>query len=128
MSLIDKQLGLSFMMNMEDLYQSVIKVYVEDADRLRQDIERAFAEENWELYRTHVHALKSASLNIGAKILSEKAKAAEYACARLAGGQTEGYAADNDLADPAEREIRFIKDHHAELLALFQETLAEAKG
>ena len=126
MSLIDKQLGLSFMMNMEDLYQSVLKVYVEDADRLRQDIERAFAEENWETYRTHVHALKSASLNIGAQTLSEKAKAAEYACARLSGAETPGYAADNDLTDPVEREVRFIKDHHAELLALFQETLAEA--
>ena len=128
MPLIDRQLGLSYVMNMEDLYREIIGVYVEDADKLRQDIERAFADENWELYRTHVHALKSTSQNIGAKILSDKAKAAEYACKRLAGEETPDYAADNDLADPVAREVRFLKDHHAELLQLFQATLAEAKG
>ena len=127
MSLIDKQLGLSYVMNMKDLYQTIVGVYVEDAAKLRRDIERAFAEENWELYRIHVHALKSTSLNIGAQILSDKAKALEYACKRLAGEETEGYGADNDLADPVARELRFLKEHHAELMALFQETLAEAR-
>ena len=128
MPLIDKQLGLSYVMNMEDLYREIIGVFVEDADKLMQDIELAFADENWALYRTHVHALKSTSLNIGAKILSDKAKAAEYACKRLAGEETPGHAADNDLTDPVARETRFIKDHHGELLHLFQETLAEARG
>lgn len=125
---IDKALGLSYVMDMEDLYQEVLQVYIEEAPQMKADIENAYAAEDWGLYQTKVHALKSTSLNIGAAGLSERAKECEYACKRMNGEATEGYAADNDLPEGREREIQFIKDHQAQLMELFDAVVAEAGG
>ena len=123
---IDKALGLSYVMDMEDLYQEVLQVYVEEAPQMKADIESAYAAEDWGLYQTKVHALKSTSLNIGAAGLSERAKECEYACKRMNGEATDGYAADNDLPEGPAREVQFIKDHHAALMELFDAVVAEA--
>ena len=125
---IDKALGMSYVMDMEDLYQEILQVYLEEAPQMKADIESSFATEDWDLYRTKVHALKSTSLNIGASSLSEAAKECEYACKRLAGEATEGYAADNDIPDAKEREVQFIKDRQAPLMELFDAVIAEARG
>lgn len=123
---INKQLGLSYVMDMEDLYTEVLQVYVEEAPQLRADIVEAFSAKDWDMYCTKVHALKSTSLNIGAEDLSEKAKESEYACKRMAGETTPGYAADNDIADVKEREVQFVTDRHEALMQLFDEVVAEA--
>ena len=128
MSNIDRALGLSYVMDMEDLYGEVLQVYIEEAPQMKADIETSFAAGDWPLYRTKVHALKSTSLNIGASALSELAKECEYACKRMEGEATEGYAADNDIADVKEREVQFIKDREEQLIALFDAVVAEAQG
>ena len=72
----------------------VIKEYLkEDKGEI---LDKCLMSEDYDNYRVNVHALKSTSLNIGAKELSLKAKASELAI-------KEG---DNDYA----------KEHHEELI------------
>ncbi len=72
MALINKESGLSYVMGDEELYKEVLSVYVEDAQQLQESIEDALAKEDYPLLRTHVHALKSTSLTIGAQSLFQK--------------------------------------------------------
>jgi hypothetical protein len=64
-------------MDSREFYLDTLDGYVE-ADKV-VPIKAAFIEKRWEDYRVNVHAVKSASLTIGAQMLSEKAKALEFA-------------------------------------------------
>lgn len=74
---LDVQTGLSYCMNDEEFYVEMLKEYLK-ADKASK-MEQFFADEDWNNYRTIVHALKSTSLTIGAIHLSEEAKALEMA-------------------------------------------------
>lgn len=77
-SLVDKELGLSYCMNSEEFYLEMIGEYIKSS---RYDmLNEYFAQKDWENYRIAIHAVKSTSLNIGAKNLSEHAKELEFAC------------------------------------------------
>ncbi|MCR5100713.1 MAG: DegV family EDD domain-containing protein [Butyrivibrio sp.] len=75
---IDIELGIKYCMNDEDFYLEVVKSYLENDKRELMD--KALEDESFEEYRIQVHALKSISLNIGAKGLSDEAKEIENAC------------------------------------------------
>jgi CheY-like chemotaxis protein/HPt (histidine-containing phosphotransfer) domain-containing protein len=91
---LDVELGLSYCMSDMDFYKEMIGEYLK-GDK-RPPLEEYFSKEDWENYRITAHALKSTSLNIGAKDVSEQAKGLEFA------------ARDND--------IDYIKSHHKEVL------------
>ncbi len=69
--------GLTYCMNEEDFYIEMLQEYMK-ADKVSK-IKQFFDEEDWDNYRTIVHALKSTSLTIGAVNLSEHAKDLEMA-------------------------------------------------
>lgn len=75
--MLDAEIGMGYCMNDEDFFIEMIQTYV-DSDR-REALTEAFAAEDWRLYGTYAHSIKSGSLNIGAVPLSEHAKALEYA-------------------------------------------------
>jgi signal transduction histidine kinase/CheY-like chemotaxis protein len=60
-------------------YLDVLKTYSEDGQTYFEKINASLAANNIGLYTTHVHALKSASANIGARAMSERAKMLEEA-------------------------------------------------
>ncbi|WP_419247557.1 cache domain-containing protein [Ruminococcus albus] len=74
---INPVVGLEYCMNSKEFYLDTLEGYAE-ADRLIQ-IKAAFIQKRWDDYRVDVHAVKSASLTIGAQMLSERAKALEFA-------------------------------------------------
>lgn len=74
---MDIQTGLSYCMNDEDFYVEMLGEYLK-SDKMSK-LERFFIDEDWDNYRTLVHALKSTSLTIGAVHLSGEAKALEMA-------------------------------------------------
>lgn len=74
---LDTETGLTYCAGEEDFYREMLVSYLENDKR--QDLVRAFGEEDTENYRILVHALKSTSLTIGAVELSEQAKALEMA-------------------------------------------------
>ena len=60
-----------------DAYKEVLEIYVRKAPELSRRIERLFDEKDWKNYVIEVHALKSSSLTIGSRELSELAKELE---------------------------------------------------
>lgn len=92
--MVNVEKGLSFCMQDEDFYMEILKEYYH-SDR-EDNMIKYFEEKDWENYRIIVHALKSASMTIGAEDLSEKAKALEMAC--------------------KENRIVYVEEHHQQVL------------
>ena len=74
---LDVKTGLTYCMNEEDFYIEMLQEFLQ-ADKASQ-LKHFLAEEDWDNYRTTVHALKSTSLTIGEAHLSGEAKALEMA-------------------------------------------------
>lgn len=74
---LDVDLGLEYCMNNASNYNEILKSYVEE--EASEKLDKMFNEKDWENYSIVVHSLKSTSLIIGAKDLSEKAKKLELA-------------------------------------------------
>ena len=74
---IDARAGVSYCAGSEAIYREVLQSYA--LGKLREEIADYYAKEDWKSYGAKVHALKSASLGIGAVELSEFAKALENA-------------------------------------------------
>ena len=74
---LDVKTGLIYCMNEEDFYIEMLQEFLQ-ADKASK-LKHFLAEEDWDNYRTTVHALKSTSLTIGAAHLSGEAKALEMA-------------------------------------------------
>lgn len=68
---IDKDLGLSYCLNSEDIYQEILVGFCEQVEEYLSPLDVAFNAENWEQYVIITHALKGNSLNIGASEFSK---------------------------------------------------------
>ena len=68
-----------------DAYIEILEVYVRKSAEKRDYIQKLFDEKSWKNYVIEVHALKSTSMTIGSKLLSERAKELELA------GKSENY-------------------------------------
>lgn len=63
----------------EEAYLDILKLYVRKASEKREQIQKLYEDKEWKDYVIEVHALKSSSLSIGSKALSEIAKELELA-------------------------------------------------
>ena len=89
----------------EELFLEMIDEYL--IWETPNELDGYFEAKNWKNYEIAVHALKSTSLNIGAKELSEHAKALEFA------------AKDSD--------IEYIKEHHSEVMDEYHKLIEDLK-
>ncbi len=98
--LLDTKVGLRYCMSNRDFYRKMLDTFV----KLNSidEIDKLFQEKDWTNYQVKVHALKSASLTVGARALSELARGIEQAV-RV-----------NDIG--------YALLHHQELCAVFRET------
>ena len=71
--------GLKYTGGDRETFYSVLNIYARSSQEYRQLISEYYDASDWANYTTQVHALKSSSLSIGAKDLSELAKASELA-------------------------------------------------
>ena len=76
---IDVELGMQYCGGMEEMYKEFIKMFCDRKEETQKKLQDAFDAENWKDYTTFIHALKSGSLSVGGKILSEQAKELEMA-------------------------------------------------
>ena len=111
---IDVDLGLQYCGGMQEMYKEFVKMFCDRKDETQQKIQNAFDTENWQDYTTFVHALKSGSLSVGGKILSEQAKALEMA--------GHAYLNEND-----ESKINYIRENHSKVMKLYNQFVEEAK-
>lgn len=76
---INAKKGLFYSGDDEENYRVLLEIYINIGQESMDKIQEAFNKQDWELYTTLIHALKSTSLGIGAEVLSEKAKLLESA-------------------------------------------------
>lgn len=91
-----------------EAYIEILELYVRKASERAQYIERLFLEKDWKNYVIEVHALKSSSLSIGSKQLSELAKELELS------GKAGNYAV--------------IEEKNSALLALYRRVAELGRG
>ncbi len=77
--LIDIQTGINYSGGVYEDYIDVIRLYYNSGVEKKQQMQKLFEDKDWNDYTIMVHALKSTSLGIGAKELSEMAKEQEKA-------------------------------------------------
>ncbi|MGN0588916.1 MAG: response regulator, partial [Ruminiclostridium sp.] len=76
-ALFSPEAGATYTGGDTDTYNEILSLYVRKAPELSKRIEELFNKKDWKNYVIEVHALKSTSLNIGSKQLSELAKELE---------------------------------------------------
>ncbi|MGN1137735.1 MAG: ATP-binding protein [Oscillospiraceae bacterium] len=76
-TLFSPEVGAKYTGGDIEAYNDILALYVRKAPELSQRIEKLFNEKDWKNYVIEVHALKSSSLNVGSKQLSELAKELE---------------------------------------------------
>ena len=94
---LDTEKGILLSGGRIDSYFDTLAIYYRDGLKKADEIKSSLETDNIPLYTIHVHALKSASANIGADILSGQAKELE-----MAGEQ---------------KNMDFIKTHHEQFLS-----------
>ena len=92
--------------NLKEIHTQTLAVFHKDGTTRIKEIEECLDTGNRSLYTIHVHALKSALANVGAKELSEAAKALELGDAEFAKANTAKFLADLK---------QFLDDIHARL-------------
>ena len=108
---IDRSVGLGYCEKDEELYDSLLQQYVDEAVDKKEKMNNYFKEKDLKNYAILVHSLKSTSLMIGAEGFSAKAKALE-------------------LASKAGN-LEFVEENHEELMKQYDEitqTISKAKG
>ena len=114
---IDKELGMQYCGDMEEMFQEFVKMFCERKEETFEKIRTAYETENWDDYTTHVHALKSTALSVGGRTLSEAAKALEMA----------GHVCCEGPESEKEKQIAFIRENHEKTLALDDAYCEEAE-
>ncbi len=112
---IDVDTGLLYCSESKELYCELLKMFCDMKEEKESEIVVCFQNEDWKNYTISVHSLKSNALNIGGKLLYERALELEMAGKRIAN--------DEDI----EKNINFIKENHGSMLTLFNETYKEAR-
>ncbi|MCR4780658.1 MAG: response regulator [Ruminiclostridium sp.] len=65
--------GLKYAAGSEEFYTDLLNTFAAEHDAKSAELRKAFEERDWKLYRTKVHALKSAARTIGADALADLA-------------------------------------------------------
>ena len=102
-SMFDPNKGLSYTGGDSQTYCEILAIYVKKAAEKQKYIDELFSRKDWKNYVIETHALKSASMSIGAIRLSELAKELEMA------GKQERFG--------------LIEKKNGELLSLYQEVV-----
>lgn len=100
-ALFDPETGVFYTGGDRESYLDILDMYIKKSADKKEYIKQLFEEKSWKNYVIEVHALKSTSLTIGSKLLSDLAKELEFA----------GKAGD----------YRLIEEKNAVLLEMYKE-------
>lgn len=103
---LDVNSGLEFAAEDLDFYRQILDTYMND-DKSTQ-LERLYNAQDWPNYQIVAHSIKGTSLTIGAAEVSEAAKGLEFAV--------------------KEGRYEYIKEHHAEVVAMYKDLLEKLKN
>lgn len=99
----DPETGIFYTGGDEEAFLEILAMYVEKSQSKREYIQKLYEEKSWKNYVIEVHALKSTSLTIGSKPLSELAKELELA------GKSQNY--------------KLIEEKHSSMMELYEKVV-----
>lgn len=76
---IDRELGLSYCMDTEEVYQEMLNEFCKQMESYIPQLDACVKEQDWKLYAFIVHAIKGNALNIGAANFSALSREHENA-------------------------------------------------
>jgi len=68
---IDRKLGLSYCMDMEEIYQEMLSEFCKQIESYLPQLDEFIAASDWESYATCAHAIKGNARSIGAVAFSD---------------------------------------------------------
>jgi len=104
---IDLSIGMQYSAGSDEMYRQFLQMYCSMKEERMEKLEESFQSKDWKNYTVYVHAMKSTSLSIGGKELSELAAKLEQAGKK--------------------NEIDFILENHKKVIELFQLTVEEGE-
>lgn len=113
--LFDIRTGIKYCANSEEIYGEMLEVFCEMYDELSVSLNESIAAKNWETYVVDIHSLKSNSLNVGGKRLSNLCLRLEQAAKHINAGEK------------VEESINFINENFPAAMQLYIETVSAAK-
>ncbi len=118
--LMDMELGLQYSGGQEDLYRELLEVFCAMKDTKWPAMKKAYEDGDWDTYETLAHTMKSTSLTVGSKCLSDAAKEIEFA--------SKAYLDSKSSETKKEESLKYIQDNHESLMKLCDEFIAEAES
>ncbi len=109
--LIDKALGVQYCAGSEELYMQILQMYRDMYHTNFFELQKFYDEDNWNDYTINIHALKSNSLNIGAKSLSKQCLQLELAGKRIRAGEE------------VESSMAYIRENHSLAMEAYKEVV-----
>lgn len=106
--LVDYKVGLMYSGDNMENYLDLLSIYASSGDEYKNALNARFEAHDWKNYTIVVHGMKSSSLSVGAKSLSELAK-------RLESAGKEG-------------NFDVIRNEHATLIALLEKVIEEIEN
>ena len=76
---IDRTVGMSYVMDSEELYMEILQAFCEQVEEYLPQLQLCYQEKNWSAYAVLAHAIKGNARNIGATAFSEFSKKQEFA-------------------------------------------------
>ena len=104
---IDLSIGMQYSAGSDEMYRQFLQMYCSMKEERIENLEESFQSQDWKNYTVYVHAMKSTSLSIGGKALSELAAKLEQA------GKKD--------------EVDFILQNHKKLMELYELTIEEGE-
>lgn len=104
---IDPSIGLQYSAGSDEMYRQFLAMFCNMRDERVEKLGNSFREQDWKNYTVYIHAMKSTSLSIGGKKLSELSAKLEQA--------------------GKQGDIEFILENHEKVMELFELTIQEGE-
>ena len=113
--LIDYETGKKYCGDSLEMYAEILKMFCQQYEKKKVDLERFMNEKNWNDYTVLIHSTKTNALNIGSKNLADKCLELEKAGKSI----REGVDTESNIA--------FISEHHEDAMNMYSKVMQEAK-
>ncbi len=112
---LDTELGIGYCSGSVEMYLEMLGIFIDTEREKIKELQNSLETEDWDNYTIYIHGLKSTSLTIGGRKLSELAAELEQAGKKIR--------CDEDK----EEQIAFIKENHKRVTEIFEFTINEIR-
>ncbi|MBQ7766917.1 MAG: response regulator [Lachnospiraceae bacterium] len=82
-SLLNPDMGMKYCAGIKEMYLEVLKMFYDQYESKKADLERYYGSENWNDYTVVIHSLKTNALNVGCEVFAEECLQLEKAGKKL---------------------------------------------